>query len=111
MKREIAVNNRLYKMGKISADTYMDYLELAEKIEAATASRPSRRYSRNEIAEMAEFVCEAYGNQFTPDELKDVDTGLDAAGIIIEFNMIEAQVAEEMSERMDKMIVNFPKSK
>ena len=53
------------------------------------------------------FICKAYGNQFTVDELKDAESGLDAAGIVIEFNMIDMGIAEEMNKRMDKMMKNF----
>lgn len=57
------------------------------------------------------FICKAYGNQFTVDELKDAENGLDAAGIVIEFNMIEMGIAEEMNKRMDKMMKNFQSGK
>lgn len=57
------------------------------------------------------FICKAYGNQFTVDELKDAESGLDAAGIVIEFNMIDMGIAEEMNKRMDKMMKNFQSGK
>ena len=50
-------------------------------------------------------------NQFTVDELKDAESGLDAAGIVIEFNMIDMGIAEEMNKRMDKMMKNFQSGK
>ena len=56
-------------------------------------------------------ICKAYGNQFTVDELKDAENGLDAAGIVIEFNMIDMGIAEEMNKRMDKMMKNFQSGK
>ena len=88
MNRKIIVNHKEFKMEKMSADTYMEYLELAEQIDAAISERASKRYSRQEIEAMMLFICKAYGNQFTVDELKDAESGLDAAGIVIEFNMI-----------------------
>ncbi len=111
MNRKIIVNNKEFKMGKMSMDTYMEYLELAEKIESATSERESKRYSRQETEAMMLFICKAYGDQFTVDELKDAETGLDAAGIIIEFNMIDMGIAEEMNKRMDKMMKNFQSGK
>ena len=102
MNRKIIVNHKEFKMEKMSADTYMEYLELAEQIDAATSERASKRYSRQEIEAMMLFICKAYGNQFTVDELKDAESGLDAAGIVIEFNMIDMGIAEEMNKRMDK---------
>ena len=93
MNRKIIVNHKEFKMEKMSADTYMEYLELAE------------------IEAMMLFICKAYGNQFTVDELKDAESGLDAAGIVIEFNMIDMGIAEEMNKRMDKMMKNFQSGK
>ena len=108
MKRKIIVNNKEFTMPKMSIDTYTEYLELAEQIDAATSERESKRYSRQEIEAMMLFICKAYGNQFTVDELKDAESGLDAAGIVIEFNMIDMGIAEEMNKRMDKMMNTFP---
>lgn len=66
---------------------------------------------QKEIEAMMLFICKAYGNQFTVDELKDAESGLDAAGIVIEFNMIDMGIAEEMNKRMDKMMKNFQSGK
>ena len=111
MNKKIIVNHKEFKMEKMSADTYMEYLELAEQIDAATSERASKRYSRQEIEAMMLFICKAYGNQFTVDELKDAESGLDAAGIVIEFNMIDMGIAEEMNKRMDNMMKNFQSGK
>ena len=61
MNRKIIVNHKEFKMEKMSADTYMEYLELAEQIDAATSERASKRYSRQEIEAMMVFICKAYG--------------------------------------------------
>jgi hypothetical protein len=111
MNRKIIVKNKEFKMEKMSADTYMEYLELAEKIETASGERASKRYSREEIEAMMLFICKAYGDQFTVEELKDTESGLDAVGIIIEFNMIDMSIAEEMNSRMEKMMKNFQNGK
>lgn len=111
MSRKIIVNHKEFKMGKMSADTYMEYLELAEKIDTASGERASKRYSREEIEAMMLFVCKAYGDQFTVEELKDAENGLDAAGIILEFNMIDMGIADEMNTRMENMMKNFPSGK
>lgn len=105
MKRKIIINKREYEMPKMSIDTYMEYLEISETMQG------SNRYSRQDIEAMVLFVCEAYGNQFTPEELKDINTGLDAAGIILEFQFIDMNVAEELSKRMEKFQKNFQTGK
>ena len=50
MKRKIIVNNKEFTMPKMSIDTYTEYLELAEQIDAATSERASKRYSRQELS-------------------------------------------------------------
>ena len=57
------------------------------------------------------FICKAYGDQFTVEELKDKENGLDAVGIILEFNMIDMGIADEMNNRMEKMMKNFQSGK
>lgn len=111
MNRKIIVNHKEFKMEKMSVDTYMEYLELAEKIDTASGNRASQRYSREEIEAMMLFICKAYGDQFTVEELKDAETGLDAAGIILEFNMIDMGIASEMNTRMEKIMKNFQNGK
>ena len=111
MNRKIIVNHKEFKMGKMSADTYMEYLELSEAIDTASGERASKRYSREEIEAMMLFICKAYGDQFTVEELKDKENGMDAVGIILEFNMIDMGIADEMNNRMEKMMKNFQSGK
>lgn len=105
MKRKIIVGNKEYAMPKMSIDTYTEYLELTEAIDK------KQRYTKNDIEAMGLFVCKAYGNQFTLEELKDPETGLDAAGLIIEFQFIDAGVADELAKRMETIQKNFSTGK
>lgn len=105
MKRKIIVGNKEYTMQKMSVDIYMEYLEIAESIEKHT------RYTKQDIEAMLLFICKAYDNQFTVDELKDSETGLDAAGIILEFQFIDMGVGEELEKRMEKITKNFQSGK
>lgn len=105
MKRKIIVNHKEYEMQKMSVDTYMDYLELAEQIDA------HKRYTKQDIEAMMLFICKAYDNQFTVEELKDAETGLDAAGIILEFQFIDMGVGEEITKRLEKLEKNFQNGK
>lgn len=105
MKREIIINNKEYEMQKMTADLYMDYVELMEEIETHT------RYKKQDIEAMMLFICKAYGNQFTVDELKDSETGLDITGIIFEFQSIDGSVAEELTKKMEKILKNFQNGK
>lgn len=105
MQRKIIVSNKEYTMPKMSIDTYMEYLELSEQIDKKT------RYTKQDIEAMTLFVCKVYGDQFTVDELKDVEKGLDAAGIIMEFQFIDVSVGEELAHRMEKIQKNFQNGK
>ncbi len=105
MQRKIVVNKKEYTMPKMSIDTYMDYLELSEQIDT------KKRYTKQDIEAMVLFVCKAYGDQFTAEELKDVESGLDAAGIIMEFQFIDVGVGEELARRMEKIQKNFQSGK
>ena len=105
MQRKIIINQKEYTMPKMSIDTYMDYLELSEQIDTRS------KYTKPDIEAMVMFVCKAYGNQFTAEELKDTEDGLDAAGIIMEFHCIDVGVAEELTRRMEKMKKNFQSGK
>ena len=105
MQRKVIVNKKEYTMPKMSIDTYMDYLELSEQIDE------KKRYTKQDIEAMVLFVCKAYGDQFTAEELKDVESGLDAAGIIMEFQFIDVGVGEELARRMEKIQKNFQSGK
>lgn len=105
MKRKIIVNNKEHTMPKMDVDTYMEYLDLIEKIDG----KP--RYTKTDFEAMLLFIVKAYGNQFTVDELKDKKTGVDAAGIVLEFQFIDMGVAEEMEKRMEKIEKNFQNGK
>ena len=105
MQRKIVVNKKEYTMPKMSIDTYMDYLELSEQIDT------KKRYTKQDIEAIVLFVCKAYGDQFTAEELKDVESGLDAAGIIMEFQFIDVGVGEELARRMEKIQKNFQSGK
>ena len=105
MSRKIIVNNKEFAMPKMSIDTYMDYLEMAENFDGKA------RYTKQDIEAMTLFVCKAYGDQFTVEELKDPKTGIDAAGIILEFQFIDVGIANEMEKRMEKLEKNFQNGK
>ena len=105
MQRKVIVNKKEYTMPKMSIDTYMDYLELSEQIDT------KKRYTKQDIEAMVLFVCKAYGDQFTAEELKDVESGLDAAGIIMEFQFIDVGIGEELTKRMEKIEKNFQSGK
>ena len=105
MQRKIVIGNKEYAMPKMGIDDYMEYLDLSEKMDGHL------RYTREDIEAMVLFVCKAYGGQFTEEELKDRETGLDAAGIIMEFQFIDVEIGEELTRRMEKIEKNFPNGK
>ncbi len=105
MKRKIIISNKEFTMPKMSIDTYTEYLELAEQFDE------KRRYTPQDIEAMGLFICKAYGDQFTVEELKNPETGLDAAGLILEFQFIDMGIADELTKRMEKIEKNFQNGK
>lgn len=100
MQRKITIDHKEYTMGKMSIDTYGEYLDIAEKID----SKP--RYSKQDLEAMGLIICKVYGNQFTYDDLKDPEKGLDPAGLIMEFQSIDMSVANELTKRMENIVKN-----
>lgn len=92
---------------RIGADEYMDYLDASETIN----STQSKGYKREHIQLMCEWIVRLYGNQFTMEELKNSETGLEAADIIMEFMGIDLEIAEKISKRMERVQKNFTISK
>lgn len=107
-KRALTVNGKEYIMPKMDIDTYMDYLDIKDSMTNADASTG---YTRQQFEDMVNFVCNAYGNQFTMDELKNRDTGLYASDIIMEFMLIDLNVGQEVSAKVDKLQKNFTSGK
>lgn len=101
MERQITIGGKTHDMPKMSIDTYMEYLDLAEAMEERT------RYTRQDMEAMGMFVCKAYGNQFTYEELKDPEKGLDPAELIMEFQMIDMSIADKLTKKMEKISENF----
>ena len=87
MKRKIIVNNKEFTMPKMSIDTYTEYLELAEIVDA------KQRYSKQDIEAMGLFICKAY------------------AGLILEFQFIDMGIADDLTKRMEKIEKNFQSGK
>ena len=105
--KKIIINHKEYTMPKVSADDYMDYLDASEVINNTQESG----YKREHIQLMCEWIVRLYGNQFTMEELKDRENGLDAADIIMEFMGIDLEIAEKISKKMEKIQKNFTTGK
>ena len=105
MKRKIIIGNEEFTMPKMSIDTYEEYLELVEELE----KHP--RYTKQDVEAMGLFICKAYGDQFTAEELRDPETGIDAAGLILEFQFIDVEIGNELARRMEKIEKNFQSGK
>ena len=96
-------------MPKASVDAYMHYLEVRDEI--MNTEKKNGLYTFQQFKNMMECICEMYGNQFTVDELKDSETGLDVAGIVMEFAAIEVGIGENVNEKAEKFQENFTNGK
>lgn len=56
---------------------------------------------------MCEWIVRLYGNQFSIEDLKNVETGLSADEIITEFMMVDMDIAEKIQKKMEKIQENF----
>ena len=70
-----------------------------------------RLSTQNRDIQSRTFICKAYGDQFTVEELKNPETGLDAAGLILEFQFIDMGIADDLTKRMEKIEKNFQSGK
>ena len=102
-QHRITINHKEYTMPKIGADDYMDYLDASEAINGGTTAG----YKREHIQLMCEWIARLYGNQFSIEDLKNVETGLSAAEIITEFMMVDMDIAEKIQKKMEKIQENF----
>lgn len=108
-KKTIIINHKEYVMPKASVDAYMHYLEVRDEI--MNTEKKNGLYTRKQFIDMMDCICEMYGNQFTVDELKDGETGLDVSGIVMEFAAIEIGIGESVNEKAEKFQENFTNGK
>lgn len=109
MKHEVIINNKKYEMPKMEVDTYMEYLEIRDDIMGT--EKKNGLYTAAQFRKMMDCICMIYGNQFTVDELKDKDTGLGVAAIIMEFASIETSLGDEVNAKVEKLQENFSNGK
>lgn len=109
MKHEIILNHKKYEMPKMDVDTYMEYLEVRDDIMGT--EKKSGLYTAEQFRKMMDSICMVYGNQFTVDELKDKETGLTVAAIIMEFASIETSLGDEVNTKIEKLQENFTNGK
>ena len=102
-QHRITINHKEYTMPKIGADDYMDYLDASEAINGGMTAG----YKREHIQLMCEWIVRLYGNQFSIEDLKNVETGLSADEIITEFMMVDMDIAEKIQKKMEKIQGNF----
>lgn len=105
MKRKLILNGKEYTMPRLSVETYEEYLEIMEHVQG------EGMYSKEDIEMMALGVCKAYGWQFKLEDLCDSETGLDAAGLIVEFMMIDTGVSNQINEKLEAIQKNFSNGK
>ena len=105
MKRKLIINGKEYEMPKMDVDNYMEYLEVRDDIMGT--EKKSGLYTAEQFRKMLDCICMVYGNQFTVDELKDKETGLGVAAIIMEFALIEESLGDEVNGKVEKLQKNF----
>lgn len=109
-KHSIIIGKKEYFLPKnMDADAYMHYLEVRDEIMGT--EKTSGLYTAKQFRDMMDCIVELYDNQFTVDELKDKETGLGVAGIVMEFAAVEIGVGEGVNARTEEFQKNFTNGK
>ena len=109
MKKAITINHKEYTMPKLEIDAYLDYLEVRDDVMGT--EKKNGLYTREQFVKMMNCIVALYGNQFTVEELKDKETGLSVADIIMEFASIELSIGNEVNGKVGKLQENFTNGK
>lgn len=98
-KTVLVLNNKEYERNGISAGDYESFCD----IKAGVDPDGTGDYSKSDLQLMREGLTLAYGNQFSAEELKNLDT----AELIYQFLAVDAMVATGLKEKMDKLKADF----
>lgn len=109
-KRSIIIGGKEYQMPqKMSTMAYLHYLEVRDEVMDTEAKQ--KLYTRKQFIDMMDVIVEMYGNQFTQDDMLDVENGMTPEAIIMEFALMDVSVGERVDKRVEKFKENFTDGK
>lgn len=91
---QITIKNKKYKAGKITRDKYKQYTAVRERL------MNKDFYSDEDIDDMINTIVSVYDNKFT---FEDVEKELDISDIILNFTMVDVEIAEKMNNKIEKI--------
>lgn len=104
-EKSIVLNQKKYIMPKMDIEAYMNYLEIRDDIMGT--EKKTGLYTKKQFERMLDCICDLYGNQFSPEELKAKESGISVAEIILEFASIETTLGAEVNKKVEKLQENF----
>lgn len=97
MKVTMILNGKEYTRQGISAGDYEEFTDLRNMV------NPDGEYNRDDIKTIREALSIAFAGQVTPEELKAADV----TELIYQFMAVDALIATDLQQRVEKMKADF----
>lgn len=97
---KITINKKDYELGHVTRAKYAKFNEAYKKIEAK-----ANVYDDEDFDIMVDCIVECYDNQFTADDVNQ----LDVSDIIIGFMSIMIHIQEKLNNKVTKIKKSLPK--
>lgn len=97
MKVTMILNGKEYTREGISAGDYEEFTDLRNMV------NPDGEYNREDIKNIREALSVAFGGQVSAEELKQAD----ATELIYQFMAVDALIATDLQNRVEKMKADF----
>lgn len=109
-KRAVIIGGKEYVMPrKTSTMAYLNYLDARESI--TKTEKENGMYNKQQFLQMVDVIVEMYGNQFTPEDVLDAETGLTPDCIIMEFALMDKTMSDRVDARIEAYAKNFTNGK
>lgn len=97
MKVTMILNGKEYTREGISAGDYEEFTDLRNMV------NPDGEYNREDIKNIREALSVAFGGQVSAEELKQADV----TELIYQFMAVDALIAKDLQNRVEKMKADF----
>lgn len=97
MKVTMILNGKEYTREGISAGDYEEFTDLRNMV------NPDGEYNREDIKNIREALSVAFGGQVSAEELKQADV----TELIYQFMAVDALIATDLQNRVEKMKADF----
>lgn len=95
---KITINDITYESTKLTCGVIEGYFDVIDLVEESEKSKG--RMSKTDRLLIKEFLCNAFGNQFTTE---DIDNHLEFSDLIVYFRAIGEEVSEKTKKKFEKL--------